>query len=160
MTPSPPECPTPTRRQFLAAGSTATVTAVAGCSNVVNYIADRVLEDVNVFNETNRQVEGTIDVTAPSGETVLDERFDLARSDSESDDDNQDAIIYEDVWLETGSYEVTVALTDTEIEGQSQASAVVDISKPDEEMLAVALGSADLDEPIAFRVGEELTDFE
>jgi hypothetical protein len=64
------------------------------------------------------------------------------------------------VWLETGSYEVTVALTDTEIEGQSQASAVVDISKPDEEMLAVALGSADLDEPIAFRVGEELTDFE
>lgn len=160
MTQFSPECPTPTRRQFLAAGSTAAATAVAGCSNVVNYLADRVLEDVNVFNETNRQLEGTIDVTAPSGETVLDETFSIARSDSESDDNNQDAALYEDVWSEAGSYEVTVALADTEIEGQSQASATVDISNPDEEMLAVALGSADLDEPIAFRVGEELTDFE
>ncbi|GAA0668777.1 twin-arginine translocation signal domain-containing protein [Natronoarchaeum mannanilyticum] len=158
----------PSRRSFLAASGTAVLAASAGCTAVVDFIGDRLLEEVNVFNETNRRVGGSITVVDPAGDTVLDETFDLAASDDEdgsgsgnesSSEDEQSTAVYDDVWTESGSYEVTVELPDTEIDGQSQASGTVTIDDTDEEMLAVALGSGEVDEPIGFRVGESLSDF-
>jgi len=158
----------PSRRSFLAASGTAVLAATAGCTAVVDFIGDRLLEEVNVFNETNRRVGGSITVADPAGDTVLDETFDLAASDDEdgsssgnesSSDDEQSTAVYDDVWTESGSYEVTVELPDTEIDGQSRASGTVSIENVDEEMLAVALGSGEVDEPIGFRVGESLSDF-
>jgi len=149
---------TSTRRQFLAAGGTAALASVAGCANVVNSIADQFLEDVNVFNETDRRVTGTIQVTDPAGGTALDETFDLAASDDSGDDDGP-ATVFENVWAETGSYGLRVELENTDIEGQSRATETVAVSDPDEEMVGIPLGADDLDEPIAFRVGEELTDW-
>ncbi|WP_256392967.1 hypothetical protein [Natronoarchaeum rubrum] len=160
----------PSRRSFIAASGTAVLAATAGCTAVVDFIGDRLLEEVNVFNEINRPVAGSIVVTDPDGETVLDETFDIAPSDdddsgsggdngSNSGEDGQGIAVYDDVWTGSGSYEVSVELDGTEIDGQSQASETVTINAPDEEMLAVALGSAEMDDPIDFRVGESLSDF-
>lgn len=145
------------RREFLAAGGAATMTATAGCSTVVDFLADQVLDDVNVFNETDRRMSGRVEVADPAGDLVLDEAFELDPSEAEGEDDESGAV-YEDVWTESGSYDVSVDL-DVEIDGTSRATDTVDIADPDEEMLAVALGAEDLDEPIAFRVGESLSDF-
>ena len=162
----------PSRRSFIAASGTAVLAATAGCTAVVDFIGDRLLKEVNVFNEINRPVAGSIVVTDPDGDTALDETFDLAASDDEdegsnsgsdngssSGDDDQSLAVYGDVWTGSGSYEVSVELDGTEIDGQSQASGTVTINNPDEEMLAVALGSGEMDEPIDFRVGESLSDF-
>lgn len=145
------------RRQLLAAGGTAVLTAVAGCSSVVDLIADQFLEDVNVFNETEQQLSGTIQVIGPADETVLSEAFDLSPTENDDDDDGSTAI-FEDVWTESGPYEAVLELDDAEIDGQSQAAETVTIDNPDDEMLGVPLGAENVDEPIGFRVGADLTD--
>ncbi|OAQ51324.1 hypothetical protein HTG_17455 [Natrinema mahii] len=130
----------------------------------MDFVGDRLLEQVNVFNETDRRVAGSIAVVDPAGETALDETFDLAPSDSGDDegaasgDDEQSVAVYDDVWGEAGAYEATVELTGTDIDGQSQASETVTIDDPDEQLLGVALGSETVDEPIGFRVGESLSE--
>lgn len=73
------------RRRFIAAGASVGVAGVAGCTQIIDAIAGLVLDDVNVFNESNRRRAGSITVTDPNGETVLDERFDLPASDDEDD---------------------------------------------------------------------------
>ena len=146
------------QREFLAASGTAVITAIAGCSRLANFIADQILEDVNVFNETAQQRSGSIKVTGLAGETVLDDSFDLTSSESE-DDDNDSTAVFADVWTEAGSYDATLEL-DTDIDGRSQATDTVTITAPDEEMLAVVLGAESMDEPIGFRVGEDLSGFQ
>ncbi|SFC51841.1 hypothetical protein SAMN05444422_109194 [Halobiforma haloterrestris] len=130
---------------------------------MIDFIGNRLLEQVNVFNETDQRIGGSIVIRGPGGDTVLDETFDIAPSDSEDDeddgDDEQSTAVYDDVWDGSGAYEATVELDDTEIDGESEATATVTIDDPDEEMLAVPLGSEEVDEPIAFRVGESLSDF-
>lgn len=146
----------PSRRAFLAAGGTAVLAATAGCTALVDYVGNRLLEQVNVFNEIERRVQGSIVVVDPAGETVLDETFDLASRESEDGDSNA---TYDDVWNDPGAYEVTLELADTEIEGVSRASETVTIDDPAEQMLAVALGSSEVAEPIGFRVGTSLSEF-
>lgn len=127
----------------------------------MDFVGDRLLEQVNVFNETDRRVAGSITVVDPAGETALDETFDLAPSDAGNDsnsDGDQSVAVYDDVWGEAGSYEATVELPDTEIDGRSRASETVTIDDPDEQLLGVALGSEEVDEPIGFRVGKSLSD--
>ena len=155
---SPSNIPVPSRRQFLAAVGTAVLTTVAGCSQLANFIADQILEDVNVFNETAQQRSGSIKVTGPAGETVLDDSFDLSSSESENDD-NDSTAVFADVWTEAGSYDATLEL-DTDIDGHSQATDTVTITAPDEEMLAVVLGVESMEESIGFRVGEDLSGFQ
>ncbi|WP_431358882.1 hypothetical protein [Halovenus amylolytica] len=158
MMQSPSNIARPSRRQFLAASGTAVLTTIAGCSRLANFIADQILEDVNVFNETAQQRSGSIKLTDPAGETVLDDSFDLSSSESE-DDDNDSTAVFPDVWTEAGSYDATLEL-DADIDGQSEATDTVTITDPDEEMLAVVLGAESMDEPIGFRVGEDLSSFQ
>jgi len=158
MMQSPSTIARPSRRQFLAASGTAVLTTVAGCSRLANFIADQILEDVNVFNETAQQHSGSIKVTGPAGETVLDDSFDLSSSESENDD-NDSTAVFADVWTEAGSYDATLEL-DTDIDGRSQATDTVTITAPDEEMLAVVLGVESMEESIGFRVGEDLSGFQ
>ncbi|WP_254522265.1 hypothetical protein [Natrinema caseinilyticum] len=156
---------TRSRRAFLAASGTAILTVTAGCTAVVDYVGNRLLEQVNVFNETDRRVAGTISVAGPAGESVLNGAFDLAPSTdengadgSDSEDDERSVATYDDVWDEAGSYEATVELDDTEIDGRSHASDTLTIDDPDVQILGVALGLDDVEEPIEFRVGESLSD--
>ena len=144
-----------TRRQVLITGGTTALTAVAGCASVVDTIADQVLEDVNIFNELPRAIGGSVDVRGPAGDTALAETFDLPSADS---DEESNLVAYDDVWGTPGAYEVTVDL-DTTVEGTSRASATVSIDDTESEMVGVALGSDETDEPIAIRVGESLSAF-
>lgn len=147
--------PEMTRRQVLMAGGTTVLTAVAGCASVVDTIADQVLEDVNIFNELPRTLGGSVDVRGPAGSTALAETFDLPSADS---DEESNFVAYDDVWATSGAYEVTVDL-DTTVEGASRASVTVSIDDTESEMVGVALGSDETDEPIAIRVGESLSAF-
>ncbi len=145
-----------TRRQVLAAGGMALATAVAGCSTVVDAIANQVLEDVNILNQLGREVSGSVTVTGPAGATVLDESFEVPSTEADGD---SNIVAYDGVWQATGEYEISIELSDIEIEGVSQARESVSIENTDEEMVAVSVGAGDAAEPIAIRVGESLSDF-
>jgi len=145
-----------TRRRLLAASGTAVLTSLAGCGAVVNFLGNQVLEEVNVLNQLNREVSGSIEVVDPAGDTVLDETFDVPSTES---DEGSNIVAYGDVWTDTGEYEVGVEIADVEIEGTSQASRTVRIENTDEQMIAVSIGSGDGNEPIAVRVGESLSEF-
>lgn len=73
---------TTTRRRFLALGTGGAVAALAGCSSVLDAVGSLVLQDVNVFNAADRRLAGSVEVTGPDGETVLDEDFDVAPNDA------------------------------------------------------------------------------
>lgn len=70
-------------RRAFAVGATATLASLAGCTALVDRIGDAVLEDVNMLNGTEQRLVGSIEVTDPDGEVVLEESFDLP---SESED--------------------------------------------------------------------------
>jgi hypothetical protein len=145
-----------TRRRILAASGAALATAVAGCSTVIDAIANQVLEDVNVLNQLGREVSGSVTVTGPAGATVLDETFEVPSTEA---DDDSNIVAYDDVWRATGEYEISAELSDIEIEGSSQARESARIENADEEMVAVSVRAGDTTEPIAIRVGESLSDF-
>jgi hypothetical protein len=145
-----------TRRRALAAGGTAILASLAGCTAVVDMIADQALEEVNVLNQLNREVSGSVTVTTSAGDTVLDETFAVPSKDA---DGESNILAYDGVWRDAGEYRVSVELTDVALEGISQANETVRIEDTEEEMIAVAVGSGKEDEPIAIRVGESLSDF-
>ena len=146
------------RRAVLAAGGTALAAALAGCGGVLDLVSNNILKQVNVFNETDRRVAGSIAVAGPDGESRLDETFELISPHTDTGDGRSFAG-YDDVWNGEASYEVSVELDEAEVDGTSSATETVEIDAPDEERLAVVLGAADLNDPIAFRVGENFSDF-
>ncbi|WP_152422382.1 hypothetical protein [Halorubrum californiense] len=113
-----------TRRQALAVGGSAVLASTAGCTTVLNAIGDRVLEQVNILNQLSQEVSGSINITDPAGETVLDAEFDVPSTES---DGNSNIVAYGDVWTSTGSYQVEMELTDTQVGGVSQISQQVQI---------------------------------
>ena len=144
------------RRNFLAAGAAVTAAAVAGCTEgTINWFADKVLEDVNIFNNTGDRLTGSITVTGPDGKTRLDSEFDIAAE--EQDVDEEDSGVFKDVWAGEGSYDVTVEFDDP-VEDVTETSGTASISNPDDEMLVIAVASDEIDETVAFRVGDSLTD--
>jgi|GEM_PF-573551 len=145
------------RRAVLATGGTALAATLAGCSGVLDFVGDQVLGQVNVFNGTDRRIAGSIAVSGPDGDSRLDETFELISSQTDSGD-GQSATVYDDVWDGAAAYEVDVELDGSEVEGVSEATETVEIDSPDEERLAVVVGAADTDDPIAFRVGENFSD--
>lgn len=147
---------TVSRRDLLATGAATATAAVAGCSTIIDQIADQLLEDVNVFNETDRQVTGDIEVVTADGSTVLDASMTLDPPDDE-DNGNPNLSTYADVWDGAGEYDCTVTL-DEPIDDVDEASETVTIDDPDDEMLLIPLGSEDTDGPIEFRVGTSFTD--
>ena len=161
------------RREVLGITGSATLAGLAGCTAVVDWIGDKVLGDVNIFNETTERVAGTIVVTSSDGTDVLDTSFDAPPADeddetgSQPDEENsstetsEDTQVFEDVWDGSGTYDVRVRLADGQTVGNgSQASASVEIEDPDEEMLAVAFGASDFDACIGFATGDALSEFQ
>ncbi|MFC7059385.1 twin-arginine translocation signal domain-containing protein [Halovenus salina] len=148
----------PSRRRFLAGSATAAVTAVTGCSTVLDWIGDQALEAVNVLNGTDGPVSGRLEIVGADGTVVLDERFDLVSSDSAGEEERGNMAFYENVWPTADDYEATIELDETEIDGHTSATERVSITTPDEEMLLVALEADDLTGPIAFRTGEKFSE--
>ncbi|MXR50664.1 hypothetical protein GRX03_03445 [Halovenus sp. WSH3] len=142
------------RRQLLGLCGGAITAAVTGCAGVVNRIADQLLEDVNVLNDTDQQQSGTVRVAA-DGETLLDREFTL--NSASGNDENANVGTYADVWTDGGSYEAEVTLQEP-IDGEASGSKTITIDNPDEEMLLVGLGLQEAEQPIVFRVGTSFTD--
>ena len=152
------------RRQFLAACGVGILGGTAGCTAIVNRLADLALGDVNLFNETDDVLTGTVTITDPGDETVLSESFELppASDDEETDEDSDEdgMTAYEDVWTESGTYEASVELEgESEVQGESSASTSISIDDTAEEMLAIAFGAEEFDDAIGFTVGESLSEF-
>jgi hypothetical protein len=145
-----------TRRRFLAASGTALLTAAAGCSAVADFIGDQILEEVNVLNQMDQDVEGSVTVIDPAGDTALDETFDVP---SKEDPGEGNVATYGDVWGDAGDYEISIELTNAEVDGTSRASKTVTIDDTDEDRVGIAPGPNETDEPIPIRVGESLSDF-
>ncbi|WP_436930650.1 hypothetical protein [Halosimplex halobium] len=108
------------------------------------------LEEVNVFNMADRQIKGSIEVVDPAGDTALEKTFDLEYEQ----DQNSGG-----VFGATGEYAVSVELTNTAIEENSQASKTVAIDDTDEEKIGVVFNTNEEYEPIVIRVGTTPKDF-
>ena len=152
------------RRRFVAGGGAAVLTGIAGCTTAANWIADLALGDVNLFNETEEVIRGTIEITAPDETTVLQESFELVptsdddNGDADGDDENVEA--YDDVWTESGTYQAHVELADgISIRGDTEAETSFTIEDPTEKMLAVPFGADEFDDGIVFRVADDWSEF-
>jgi hypothetical protein len=144
------------RRRFLMATATTALAATAGCARLAEFVASSIFKQVNVVNNSDQRVSGTVTVTDPGGEQVLNETFDLltqeaAQNQTETDQTETEsgsaAARYDDVFTTTGEYEVAVSLDDS-IEGGSEASETVSVSDTEDTNVAVFLGADDGDEPI------------
>jgi hypothetical protein len=96
-------CPTRlTRREALAAGVGVLAGGFAGCTRASEFIADRVTGELNLFNTVDRRLSGSLELVGPDGQTLLDERVELAPSSG--GDEREPAAIYEGVLETAGSY--------------------------------------------------------
>ena len=144
-----------TRRHALAIGGSAVLASTAGCATVLNAIGDHVFEEVNLLNQLGQEVSGSIEITDPAGEPVLETSFDVPSRES---DDSSNVVAYADVWTSAGSYRVEMELTDTRVGGVSRIDRRVRIGDTEEEMVAISIGTGDESEPIAVRVGESFSE--
>lgn len=144
-----------TRRQAIAIGASAAIASTAGCSTVLDAVGNQVFEEVNLLNQLNHEVAGSIEIVDPDGETVLDTSFSVPSTEADGD---SNIVAYADVWTTTGEYEVDLELTDTEIAGSSRLNRPFSITSTEEELVAISIGSTDESEPIALRVGESFSD--
>jgi hypothetical protein len=144
-----------TRRRALAIGASAAVASTAGCATVLDAIGNQVFEEVNLLNQLNQEVSGSVEIADPDGETVLDTSFDVPSTESGGE---SNIVAYADVWTTTGEYQVDLELSDTEIAGTSRLNQRFSITNTEEEIVAISIGSTDETEPIALRVGESFSD--
>jgi hypothetical protein len=138
------------RRQILVASGTALLTSLAGCSAVRDFTSDVALNEVNVFNMAGQQLQGSIEVVNPSGDTALEKMFNLEHEQDQN---------YDEVLSASGEYEVSIELTNTEIESTSQTTDTVSINDTNEERIGVVFNTNEEYEPIEIRVGTIPKDF-
>ncbi|MFB6175678.1 MAG: hypothetical protein ABEI99_00775 [Halobaculum sp.] len=147
------------RRRLLAGGGLLATTALAGCSTIAELIVSQALQDVNVINSTEGRVRGTVTVTDPQGETVLNESFDLApqkrstdSTTTQNDLESQGVAQYDDVFNTSGPHTVAVSLSEeTPIRGETSARREVPVPEGNQNVV-VTLGSDE--EPIAITTAQ------
>lgn len=143
-----------TRRRAIAIGASVAVASTAGCSTVLDAIGNQIFEEINLLNQLNQEVSGSIEVVDPNGEAVLDTSFDVPSTESGGE---SNIVAYADVWTTSGEYQVDLKLADTVIAGTSQLNRRFSITSTEEELVAISIGSSDENEPIALRVGESFS---
>jgi hypothetical protein len=156
------------RRRFLTVTATTTIAATAGCARLAEFVASSVFKQVNVVNNSNQRIRGTITVTDPDSEQVLDQPFELlpeeeAQNQSDTNQTGTEsgsaAVRYDDVFTTTGEYEVRVTLDDS-IEGVSETRETVSVSDTEDTNVVVFLGADDSDEPIVIGTLQEIGETE
>ena len=148
------------RRRLLAGGGVLATTALAGCSTIAEFVASQALQQVNLINSSEGRVRGTVTVTDPNGEAVLDESFDLAPQEAPTDStatqtgiQSQGVAQYDDVFQTSGPHTVAVSLSEeTPIRGETSARREVPVPSPSDQRVVVTLGSDE--EPIAINVAQ------
>ncbi|MEZ3170105.1 hypothetical protein ABNG03_05640 [Halorubrum sp. RMP-47] len=144
-----------TRRRAIAIGASAALASTAGCSAVLDAVGNQMLKEVNLLNQLNHEVTGSIKIEAHDGKLVLDDSFDVPTTESGGE---SNTVSYADVWTTTGEYHANLELANTKIAGTSVLSRRFDIVNHEEEIVAISIGSSDEDEPIALRIGESFSD--
>ena len=144
-----------TRRHAIAISASAAIASTAGCSTALDAVGNQVFEEVNLLNQLNHEVTGSIEIVDPDGEIALDTSFDVPSTESDGD---SNIVAYADVWTTTGEYQVDLELADTEIAGTSRLNRIFSITSTEEELVAISIGSSDKNEPITLRVGESFSD--
>ena len=148
------------RRRLLAVGTAAAVGGLAGCAQAANYLAEYALGELNLFNQTDRRLTGSVSVTDPAGETTLEDRFEAEPETDESDGEETEnaGVTYGDVLTDAGSYTVSVALDDdSAVDGETRAERTVEVDDPTEEHVIVVFGADDFDGPMGAFVIEKFT---
>lgn len=150
------------RRRFIAATVAAGSTAFAGCTSAVDYLAGFVLDDVNLFNATDRTLSGEITVTDPDGSTVLMETFEVEPDEEDDENANGDSgAVFEDVIGDVGTYHVTLKLDEgSTIDGESDRERGVSVTDTEEEHIVVVLGAEETDTPIDAFIIEEVSEMQ
>jgi hypothetical protein len=151
--------PGTTRRALLAAGGLLTA-ALAGCTRLSEFITDRVTGEVNVFNTLDQRVAGSLTLTDAEGQTLLDERLDLAPGSGNSEGDREPAAIYEDVLGASGTYQLDLTVEETETTPERTTSEQLRVDDPDEERIVVLIGREVGDELLTVAVIEDFADLE
>ena len=147
------------RRRFLAAAGGSTTLLLAGCSAILDFVGELVLEDVNVFNTTNHRVTGSITVTNPASETGLETTYDIPpEKDAESEDS---ATTYGGVFTGGGTYTVSVTLDESPgTDAAITAERTVEVTDPSEQHIVVAIGVEDGSGGVFVTVIDEFSDLE
>lgn len=146
------------RRDLIATGAGILTVGLAGCTRASEFVVDRVVGDVNVFNTTGRRVTGSLSLVDPDGTTILDAELALAADDG---GDEEPAALNEDTLTAAGTYRIEVAIAT--VGGESADASVrrdLAIRDPDEEMIVLFLGTAYTDEFITIRVVEDFSELE
>lgn len=144
-----------TRRVLLAGGATL-VAALAGCTRVSEFIVERTVGEVNVFNTSGRRLTGGISLVDPAGAAVLDERFTLP-----SGDDGDGGAIYDDVLTTRGEYQLTLRIETTErLDSEGTITQRLGIRNPSDEHVVVFLGGELTGEPVTITVVEDFSELE
>lgn len=103
-----------------------------------------------MFNMADQQINGSINVDDPAGDTALETTYDLEHEQDQN---------YSDVLGATGEYTVSVELTNTSVEGSSQSNKTVSINDADQERIGVVFNTNEEYDPIVIRVGTTPKDF-
>lgn len=158
------------RRTVLATGAGLATAGLAGCAQIADFLAGFVLKDVNVINGTEQAIAGSIEITGPSGDVVLEETFDLEAAEDDGgttdggDGGNQpdDAAsgLYGGVFDGEGDYGVAVDLDEGTDFGVSGTEETVTVDKPGDEHIFVFFGSESGADEILVTVADGLSDLE
>lgn len=147
-----------TRRELVAAGAGALAVGVAGCTRLSEFVVDRVVGDVNVFNTTGERVTGSLELVDPDGDAVLDAELALAAEDG---GDEEPAAIFEDTLTTAGAYGIDARVAT--VGGANEDASVrrdLEIRDPDEEMIVLFLGTEYTEELITITVVEDFSELE
>jgi len=160
------------RRTVLATGAGLATAALAGCAQIADFLAGFVLKDVNVINGTDRPIAGSIEVTGPSGDVLLDETFDLEATQDGTGDGTTDggdggdqpdeaaSGLYGGVFDGEGDYGVAVELESGTDFGVSGTEETVAVDKPGDEHLFVFFASESGTDEIVVTVADGLSDLD
>lgn len=151
-----------TRRRVIVAAGGAILAALGGCTRLSEFVADRVTGEVNVFNTLDRRVTGSLTLVDPEGESLLDERLDLApgSGNGDADGEREPAAIYEDVLTTAGTYQLSLEVAATETTPRRTASESLRIDDPAAEQVVVLIGREVTDELVSVAAIEDFADLE
>lgn len=127
-----------TRRETLAGGVCALVGALAGCTRVSEFIADRLTGEVNLFNTADERLAGSLELVDPAGQAVLDEQVDLAPTSGGTE--REPAAIYEGVLETAGPHRLTLDINVVDGTGGASTAETVEIAEPGDQKIVVLLG--------------------
>ncbi|MCL9817744.1 hypothetical protein [Natronocalculus amylovorans] len=159
---SPIGSTTSSRRHFLGITVAVGSATLAGCTSAIDLLAGLVLDDVNLFNATDRTLSGEITITDPNGTAVLTESFEVdPEGEDDEDADGDSGATFGDVFNTDGVYRIALELDeDSALDGTTATAQEVSITDTEDEHIVVVLGTEETDTPVNSFVIEEFSEMQ